>query len=573
MSTPSASQASPTQSLFAPLQRANNPTFGGGPGEVDHGLVCSQQITAAGFEPGAMPMPVTTMGMDISMSIDMDASSQQVMVSAEPMASMNTEANRQEVLMAASNNAPSANQGMRRGRQRKKLDKAPAISPVKRASARPNVTRSFSESSSSSVKRAGAASRGALPVLAPARSCTGHLPSMPPLMNHQGNSKLAAPGSGGRQRRTSAPVKTPHHKRISSLLSIPELAANLPSQSPSARRASVKFVIDENGRARAETSLDDDVNDNGNDDVYDTNLDNGLDLDPYITSHRKEDRVAPASLFSFRHPASDSDDDCSSSSDDEEIIIPSRNTSFTFPCPPRISSSSVSRPPTATNFFALDRTHNRSSSERYASYSFQGVDGEDDMDLEGLPSSSQQSQRPSTGSSLGDAAAELRKVMQAGTSRLINGGQQQQRQLPPALGGRNGSGRGNRSTPGQRSNSSTISEASLPGSSPTPGGKAQSRVRCVCNKREAVTGTFLVKCDSCEFILHSQCIDMMTPHDVPHMYICAFCANTPNMRSGRVRRTRRQAVSKAPVSNAANAAAAAVAAMSPLSHKSGRSFR
>lgn len=485
VSTPSVSQASPSQSLFAPFQAGNNTTFGGSPGGVDPGLLFSQQMNAVAFEPGVMLMPGTTMGMDMSVSMPMDATPQ-------PMTSMNTDVDGQEVLMPASNNAPSGSQGSGRARQRKKLEKAPAISPTKRAGARPNVSRSFSESSRS-VKRVGTGGRGALPVLAPAKSFTGLLPSMPPMMNHQGNSKLAAQGLGVRQRRTSSPVKTPHHKRISSLLSIPEFAADLQSRSPSARRASVKFVIDENGRARAETTLDN-VDDNDNNEVYGTYLDNGLDLDPYVTSHRKEDRLAAGSLFAFRPPASDSDGDCSSSSDDEEIIIPSRNTSFTFPCPPRTSSSSSSRPPTATNFFALDRLHQRSFSERYAAYSFQGVDGEDDMDLEGPSSSSQQSQRPSTGSSLGDAAAELRKVMQAGTSRLMNGGQQ----LPSALGGRSGGGRsggglGSRSTPGQRSSSSTISESSLRDSSPTPAGKAQSRVRCVCNKREAATGAFLVK--------------------------------------------------------------------------------
>ncbi|KAF3769847.1 hypothetical protein M406DRAFT_320076 [Cryphonectria parasitica EP155] len=76
---------------------------------------------------------------------------------------------------------------------------------------------------------------------------------------------------------------------------------------------------------------------------------------------------------------------------------------------------------------------------------------------------------------------------------------------------------------------------------------------------------------------------MATPHDVPHVYICAFCANTPNMRGGRMRHTGRANAGAAgrgasskmgpPVSSGAAAAAAAAAASSPLAHKSGRSFR
>lgn len=86
--------------------------------------------------------------------------------------------------------------------------------------------------------------------------------------------------------------------------------------------------------------------------------------------------------------------------------------------------------------------------------------------------------------------------------------------------------------------------------------------------------------DSCECLLHGRCVDVPTPQDVPHVYICAFCANTPNMRGGRMRYTGRTTAGAGgnglimgpPVTSASAAAAAAVAS-SPLAHKSFRSFR
>lgn len=62
------------------------------------------------------------------------------------------------------------------------------------------------------------------------------------------------------------------------------------------------------------------------------------------------------------------------------------------------------------------------------------------------------------------------------------------------------------------------------------------------------------------------------------MYICAFCANTPNMRGGRMRYTGRSnagggSLEMGPPVQVSAAAAAAAAASSPLAHKSIRSFR
>lgn len=48
---------------------------------------------------------------------------------------------------------------------------------------------------------------------------------------------------------------------------------------------------------------------------------------------------------------------------------------------------------------------------------------------------------------------------------------------------------------------------------------------------------------------------------MPPVYICAFCANTPNMRGGRIRDTGRGGM------------ATLAHAPSPLAHKSFKSFR
>ena len=51
---------------------------------------------------------------------------------------------------------------------------------------------------------------------------------------------------------------------------------------------------------------------------------------------------------------------------------------------------------------------------------------------------------------------------------------------------------------------------------------------------------------------------------MPSVYICAFCANTPNMRGGRIRDTGR---------GPAVMGHGGGSATSPLAHKSFRSFR
>jgi len=57
--------------------------------------------------------------------------------------------------------------------------------------------------------------------------------------------------------------------------------------------------------------------------------------------------------------------------------------------------------------------------------------------------------------------------------------------------------------------------------------------------------------------LHGRCTNI-TKRTLPSVYICAFCANTPNMRSGHIRDHGRGAAGKAPPGSAS----------SPLAHKS-----
>jgi hypothetical protein len=64
--------------------------------------------------------------------------------------------------------------------------------------------------------------------------------------------------------------------------------------------------------------------------------------------------------------------------------------------------------------------------------------------------------------------------------------------------------------------------------------------------------------------LHGRCVNI-SKRTVPSVYICLYCANTPNMRGGRIRDNGR-------VSLGAMGAAMPPAA-SPLAHKSFKSFR
>lgn len=457
MSTSNISQ-SPNQDLsFGSFHMMDNP-YNTSPGGVDPGLLFSQPSSSAPMDSSA-----------ISTSVSMDSASQYPAPEApanmanptiEPVATISYKSAGKDPQRSGSQR-----KGQGQGKLRKKPERVPAISPAKDSDGRPDLSRSFSESARGGKRTVGGA-RNPLPTLAPARHGTAQQSNLPPPAANQGSTRPPTQGklfSG----RTSPPKLSQHH-RLSSLTSIPENASDLLSRS--ARTASVKFVIDENGRAHTETVVTDDEDEYPESDpVLMSSSKRGISGSPWGTS-------LPVPV-----PGQDFDEEYSSSSDDEPIIIPSRNTSFNLP-EPQSSSSGNSRPPTAGAVLSQNRQAHRSFSDRPLSSlsrvnSLMNPDRIDSMDIDRT-----QPQRPSTGSSLGDAAAELRKVMQACNPR----------QLPPTLGSSGSSVHRQRFISGQRSSSSTISESSLPATSPI-GGREQSQIRCVCSRPEAGDGVFLIK--------------------------------------------------------------------------------
>lgn len=478
-SSPNFSQASPSQNYsFGSFQMSMDDPFSTSPGGVDPGLLFSQQSSLSmPLEPSpqrpSSSAPIVNSGTDES---------------SAPM-SMN------DIRRSKSTGA----QGQRNQPARPKA----TISPTKSSAAKPGLSRSFSESARPGKRTVGSG-RPLLPTLAPAPVAV-HQPSLPPTATSQNNaltqSKIVR--SGGRR----SPVKSSHHHRLSSLTSIPENTIRAQARQRSAKLASVKFVIDEDGRARTETVVDDDD-----------------DLEPAFPSSNQPGSQR-SSWSGFPVKPDVDEDECSSSSDDEPIIIPSRNTSFNFPEPPRSSGSSMSRPPTAASNMSQNRRQ-RSVSERssFSSNSFRrnprngpatSLVDQMEIDQQEAPPTT----RPSTGGSLGDAAAELRKVMQAGTSKLPGGPAQ-----VPSTGSGGGSGHRQRFTPGQRSSSSTISATP----SPTHN-SSQGQVRCVCNRPDAeVDGLLhLIK-------WYVQNHHPTSPHYLPSIFCPSLSPATPASKMPRL---------------------------------------
>lgn len=436
-SSPKFSQSSPSQNYsFGSFQMSMNDPFSTSPGGVDPGLLFSQQS---------------------SLSIPLEPSPQRPSSSAPHVSSGPEESGAR---MPTNDIRRSKSTGAQ-GKRNQSARPPAAISPTKSSAVKPGLSRSFSESARPGKRTVGSG-RPLLPNLAPAPVAV-HQPSLPPTVSSQSNALTQSRivRSGGRR----SPVKSSQHHRLSSLTSIPENTIRTQARQRSAKLASVKFVIDGDGRARTETVVDDDDDD---------------EPEPVFPSSNQPSSQR-SSWAGFPVKPDVDEDECSSSSDDEPIIIPSRNTSFNFPEPPRTSSSSMSRPPTAASSMSQNRRQ-RSVSDRssFSSTSFRrkphnelATSFVDQMEID--QQEAPPSTRPSTGGSLGDAAAELRKVMQAGTSKRPAFPAEVP---PPGSGG--GSGHRQRFTPGQRSSSSTISATP----SPTHN-QSQGQVRCVCNRPEA----------------------------------------------------------------------------------------
>jgi hypothetical protein len=77
--------------------------------------------------------------------------------------------------------------------------------------------------------------------------------------------------------------------------------------------------------------------------------------------------------------------------------------------------------------------------------------------------------------------------------------------------------------------------------------------------------TWSLSSESCEMWVHGRCVNL-TERSRPAIYICAFCANTPNMRGGRIRDNGRLSVGGLGIGASGSVA-------SPLAHKSFKSFR
>ncbi|KAH8894789.1 hypothetical protein GQ53DRAFT_762205 [Thozetella sp. PMI_491] len=403
---------------------------------------------------------------------------------------------------------PPARQELRRSASVKELgpskraDRALASSPIK--STRPGLSRSFSENRGKKPSN-----RAALPVLPSSGKhsmqavANGGLPSGRPIVSqpNRPNGRLS-------------PLKSQQHHRLSSLSSIPE------SNSGPRTRTQAKFTIDANGRARVETTV-------------------VVETEPQPPSTLRK-RHSAQSIVRGRGWRESSEDDDESSSDDEPIIIPSRNASFVLPDP--------IKPTRPHPFHNSQRSMSERSTTSFAT--FTGLSQDDDSEAETVTNET------TPNGKAGDAASELRKLRE---SRHRQASASKQRRFTAGLGLNVGYG-------SHRASHSAVSPTTLTdGSLPTPStGSRGPAVRCLCNRSEVDHDGdgFMVQCESCEMWLHGRCVNI-SRRTVPSVYICRFCANTPNMRGGRVRDNGR----------IAGSAMAPPGATSPLAHKSFKSFR
>lgn len=298
----------------------------------------------------------------------------------------------------------------------------------------------------------------------------------------------------------SSPVKQP---RPSSLTSIPE--------SPTAQpRTEVIFTIDSKGKARTETII--------------------------VGDQPRRNREAPASSLNEEWDSSSEH----SSSDEEPIVIPSRNTSFNLP--PQPKGPKLARFETSTRGPDM-RGHSTSTS----GYSQSESSSQHSMPPDGLESEAETVMEEDDGS--GDATRELRKVMEKRKKDQLK--QRNPRHHRYASDSRRYYNSSNNISP------TTVTDPD----GATPSSTRSGTTRCVCQNPESEGAMIL--CESCEFWLHMPCVNI-DKSCLPPVYVCAFCAQTPNMRGGRGR-------IREPPRPATHLAS------SPLAHKSGsgtfKSFR
>lgn len=287
-----------------------------------------------------------------------------------------------------------------------------------------------------------------------------------------------------------------------SMASIPE------SFVPPKTRAAVTFTIDPNGRARTETTL--------------------------VVEEAKTSRGGP-------QPA-DSDLDSyhsESSSDDDPIILPSQKNSFAIP----------EKLPKLARF----DTGRRNSGSTFSQSS---------VSEQSLPSNDQESEAETVmddDDGKGDAAVALRKVMER---------RQQSSKLRLSSRHHLHSSGASTITPRHQrhqkyASSSNISPTTVTDPDlATPSTDRQSTsTRCVCNNPDGEG--FMIQCESCDKWQHGRCVGV-SRHTLPPVWICAFCAQTPNMRGGRIREAGKGGAGGNSVPQFGS---------SPLAHKSFKSFR
>ncbi|KAH7360534.1 hypothetical protein BKA65DRAFT_392053 [Rhexocercosporidium sp. MPI-PUGE-AT-0058] len=291
-----------------------------------------------------------------------------------------------------------------------------------------------------------------------------------------------------------SPIK---HQRPSNLMSIPEM------ERPQTR-TEVKFTIDANGRARTETVL--------------------VEGDP------RTSRGGPLA----RSEGWESSQYDESSSDDEPILVPSRNTSFSLP---------QQKPPKIGNF-DTSRVQRRSS----GGYSQSESSSQRSFRRDSLGSEAETVVEENDGS--GDAAQALRKVMESrkrGQAKPRNPRHHRYSDSTP----------GGNSQYGNYSSSTNMSPTTItdPDGGTTPSSTKSGTTRCVCGNSDSEG--LMILCESCDNWLHGDCVGI-DHRSLPPVYVCAFCAQTPNLRGGRIREPAK-GVSRM--------------GLSPLAHKSFKSFR
>lgn len=313
-------------------------------------------------------------------------------------------------------------------------DRGLASSPVKSGS-RPGLQRSLSENRG---KRSLA--RNPPLSLAPAAQPA---PMPTQTLNVASSSRVVGsrPPNARSSGRTS-PLKKQYH--LSSLTSIPEAP-------PPRTRTVVKFTIDADGRARAETTV-----------VVDGETSGPGSEASVPRSSRRSSRSA-----SGREQSYDSGDE--ESTDDEPIIIPSRTTSFALPDPHK---------PTRSGFHTSRRSFNDRSS-RVSFMAGSGIDGGAGHDTES-DAETVMNELQHGGSD--DAASELRRLMESRPKRRsvtgiagLSARIQQQRERSQGWMGRSFGGMAGPAV----ASSPTMTDRSLS----TPSTETRERrIRCVCQR-------------------------------------------------------------------------------------------